>query len=132
VRLFNLQGRLHRLGLGIVSNVDALPTLIVFVFASFVMQTLDDPFDPLLAKMRADGTLLPPQYCNGTLLRASLVEEPVVRETGPLFLASTTPDFLRALNQTLNLSQLEDSAQVSNTLLIMQCSRQQVVPQRYN
>ena len=78
---------------------------------SHTMQTTRDPDDPLLNQMRADHTLMPPQWTNGTLLPPEMADADVNTEAGPLYLTSG-PDFATQLPKAANLSAYQDATGV--------------------
>jgi hypothetical protein len=77
------------------------------------MQSLADPDDKLLASLRAQGVIMPQQYCNGTALPTGMLDTPIDTHIAPLYLSSTPEDFVRLLPEAANLSASQDEADVS-------------------
>ncbi len=70
------------------------------------------PGDPLMAFMRAQGTLLPPRWCNGTAMPAALANSPIDPVWGPVWMVDTTAGAAAALVNATALAPLQQAAGV--------------------
>ncbi len=77
-------------------------------------QALDHPDDPVLAFMRAQGTLMAPRWCNnGTLLPQRRAEAVIDELWGPVWMVDTEAQALRALVDVARLAPVQQAEGVS-------------------
>jgi hypothetical protein len=77
-------------------------------------QAYNNPSDALAAELEAQGHLMPPQLCNGTLLGDTLTSEAVDVPHGPVWITDTPLSFVNALREAVEATTTAARTDVSN------------------